>query len=446
MKTLRMHHQRRVRSALAALAVSASAFGSVFLQNVDLRARQDEAQVHAAAGLHVPTDMTQEEIERIHAETAARLGPHLRTVFSSEASAEERKSAISEVRTALAGLPSDSPEGQSMARRINRRVSLIEAGIAATEIKDVTPPTAEQAAAIGAAAAKADQWLRGVTGGSGWKEYLHLQQLGASPDLTVLQQVSHNLTPSDALSEEQRTFLAKPALTELKQTIDTAVAAMNYDGDEAAARAQLTELVDAVVSNLLAWEDKQLAPNAEAVREAYHNLKIRFPAAADQLQAVLMANYFNHNVHITVSERLLSRVVSDFRSETGTIADCIMGAWVTGSQVTDVTVTADVRPSTTAARFELVANGNTRSNTTAQKSPAVVFTQGNHYFRMVHPAAFDGRHVTSGQGTISVDANNTTTGIRTEYDGIPLIGDIVRNIAAKEVAKSRPQSESLTAS
>ncbi len=40
--------------------------------------------------------------------------------------------------------------------------------------------------------------------------------------------------------------------------------------------------------------------------------------------------------------------------------------------------------------------------------------------------------------------NSTTLGVRTKYDGIPLFGGIINNIAQKEVAKSKPQSEAVT--
>jgi hypothetical protein len=157
-------------------------------------------------------------------------------------------------------------------------------------------------------------------------------------------------------------------------------------------------------------------------------------------------NYFNHNVHFTVSEDLLSRLISDYRTESGCIADCIMGAWVTGSQTTTVDVRADIRPSQNTAAFDLNVNGNTQSNTKAQKSPATVWTNGNHYFWMNRSVHFDGRHVNATGASFNVDTNSRTVGLATEYDGIPIIRGIVRKMAAQKIAESKPQSEALTAS
>ncbi|MCA9063615.1 MAG: hypothetical protein KDA96_11165, partial [Planctomycetaceae bacterium] len=424
--------------------MSASTLASVVIPDGTVSARQDEAQP-AAALSGVPRDMTQEAVEQINPAVAEKLGPALRTIFDSAESSESRQAAIAVARSAAGELSAEVPGAASMQRRILRRISLIEASIAAADVADLSAGGAE-GSPVATAAAEAESWLNGVSGGAGWKDYLHLAELKGNAGVPVLRQVSANLAVKDSMSDEQRSFLDRPALAKLRSAVDGTLAAANYEGDEEKARTELRGIVNQLVVAALAYEDHQLATGAEGVRDAYRQLRSRFPAAADVMSPVLMNHYFNHNVHITVSEQLLSRLVSDFRSESGTIADCIMGAWVTGCQVTDVSVSADVRPSATSARFDLVANGNTRSNTTAQKSPATVFTQGNHYFRMVHPASFDGRQITGGHGSISVDANNTTTGIRTEYDGIPLIGDIVRNIAAKEVAKSRAESESLTAS
>ena len=123
-----------------------------------------------------------------------------------------------------------------------------------------------------------------------------------------------------------------------------------------------------------------------------------------------------------------------------------MGAWVTGSQNTDINVRADIQPSLSTARFNLDVNGNTRSNTKAQKDPATVWTNGNHYFWIKQSVFFDGETVTSSPASISVDTNSRTVGLATKYDGIPIIRGIVRRMAAQKIAESKPQSDALTAS
>lgn len=155
-------------------------------------------------------------------------------------------------------------------------------------------------------------------------------------------------------------------------------------------------------------------------------------------------NYFNHNLHFVVSEDLLSRLISDYRTESGNIAECILGAWVTGSQDTTINLKADIKPSSDRAMFDLNVAGNVQSSTVAQKSPATVWSQGNNNFWMTKSVQFDGHHIKSSAANFSVDTNSRVTGLATKYDGIPIIRGIVRGIASQQIAASKPQSEALT--
>jgi hypothetical protein len=153
----------------------------------------------------------------------------------------------------------------------------------------------------------------------------------------------------------------------------------------------------------------------------------------------------NHNIHLSISEGLLGRLISDFRTESGCVSDFILGAQVTGTQTTSVKVTADVTPSASTAAFQLKLSGNTRSETTARKDPATVYTSGNHFFWINKPFEFDGSRVTLGNSRFSVDTNSQTRGFRTKFDGVPLVGMIVRGAAKHQIASSKPKSEAITA-
>lgn len=441
MKFISILRQRRIRRAIGAFSVGASLLVGSAVFPTSLQAKSERATAQASE-LKVPGDITEESIEAIDSELSKAAGPLLRTLFDATKSAEERLKAAGELQTLANALAPSTPQIESLQRRLQRRVGLIKASIEASQTTG-----SASASNLSAVAAETVSWLTTIPNGETWNSYLHLadlQNADVSPD--VLRQVSLNLTLSDSMNPKQKSFVSKPQLQSLKSAVDKGIRRSAFGDDEAAARGELNYQVNLLIHSLLNYERDHVAVDAENARLAWRSLRADFPEAADRLRSIVNDNYFNHNVHFVVSEDLLSRLISDYRTESGCIAECIMGAWVTGSQNTTADVQVDIRPSTSHAAFDINVNGNVQSNTVAQKSPATVWSHGNNYFWMTKSVFFDGRNVTSTAANFSVNTNSQVTGLKTKYDGIPIIRGIVRSIAADKIAESRPQAEALTAS
>ena len=192
------------------------------------------------------------------------------------------------------------------------------------------------------------------------------------------------------------------------------------------------------------FEDTCSAADADAVRSVWLQLEPNSEVRAI-LEPVLINHYFNHNMHVTLSEHMLSRFVSDYQTRNGTIAECILGAWVTGTKVTNANISADIKHSSDTGHFLLQLNGQTTSNTQGRKKPATIFTRGNHTFLIDAPVFFDGETLSTGEASIDVNTNNQTVGVKTDLDWIPLFGSIVRKIARKKARARRSQSEQIAA-
>lgn len=267
----------------------------------------------------------------------------------------------------------------------------------------------------------------------------------------------------DASTSDSDRLQAAAKLSELAQSMDQADPAMRSASRQLMRRVNLVNAALAAVAELPADSPaRQLAESlivrasvdfenstgdvhAAVARRDYAALKNQYPEVLAQIRPVIMQEYFNYNIHMVLSEPMLSRLVSDHRSETGDVADCILGAWVTGCQVTDTDVTADIKPSQGRAQFNLIVNGRTVSDTQGRKSPATIYTRGNHRFTITKPTYFDGETFGSGPARMDVNARNQTVGIRTDFDRIPIIRGIAKSIAAKEVAAKKTQAEAIAA-
>ena len=440
MKVISVLRQRRIRRAIGALSIATSLLVGSTVSPGTLLAKSD-AGSNQVSELKVPSDITEEAIEAIDTDLSKTAGPLLQTLFDVTKTADERLKAAGELRPLIKAIDPSTPQKEALQRRLQRRVALVQASIEAAQ----TPGTAAPSNLAETAAATAT-WLTSISNGATWVAYLHLDDLqkpDVSPDL--LRQVSLNLTVADSMNPAQKAFVSKPQLQRLRAATDKAIRRSSYKDEAEAAQGEVHYHVDLLVRSLLHYEYDHVAIDAENARIAWRDLRAEFPAAAAHLRSVVNDNYFNHNLHFIVSEDLLSRLISDYRTESGCIAECIMGAWVTGSQNTTADVRADIKPSNDRAAFDLTVNGHVQSSTVAQKSPATVWSRGNNYFWMNKSVFFDGRNVTFTTASFNVDTNSQVTGLKTKYDGIPIIRGIVRSIAADQIAESKPQAEALTA-
>lgn len=268
-----------------------------------------------------------------------------------------------------------------------------------------------------------------------------------SEDLQILFDDDGDLDDREKAVEDLRVHLQDPSLSEIRSSLRRRVDLVSA-GLRAARLEHLSDdtrkAVGELISAVIRYEDTSVSADAEEVREVWRKLNDNSDVMS-LIRPVLMDQYFNYNVHITVSEQLLARLIQDYRTDNGTIAECILGAWVTGQQSTQANVTADIKRSTTHAHFVVKLNGQTNSSTRGRRKPATIFTRGNHFFNIVSPVYFDGRSMTSGGSTMHVNTNNRTVGVQTDLDWIPIIGHVARKIAWKKALESRGRSESIAA-
>jgi hypothetical protein len=252
-----------------------------------------------------------------------------------------------------------------------------------------------------------------------------------------LSQISGELDVSDVIG--------RSAQRKLSRRVRLATAGIQALKDKTASDDARQLVNDLLVRACVDYENGNRDAHAQVVRTNYDLLKQSHPDIFAKIDPIVLDDYFNYNLHFTLSEPLLSRIVSDYRTESGPIADCILGAWVTGQQVTDTMVRADVKPSLGTARFDLVVDGRTETDTTGRKSPATIFTKGNHTFTISKPLLFDGSGFSTEEAAMEIEINNRTVGVSTKYDRVPILGGIAKSMARKEVQRKQYQAEGIAA-
>jgi hypothetical protein len=399
----------------------------------------DEPQAAPGSALQqLPAIPNQELLESLHPD----IPPALAVLWQTTESDAVRLAAAQKLRPLINDL---TPENSGKFRRpLLRWLDLLEASFAAGAVADLAPQTADFSTPLRNSIAGLRSSVSAAE--KPFLDGLPLAALDSEPGSeTALKAWLDSIRQLPEQTPEHRAFLLSPAVQQLKSDVEKSLASIATWPDEQATRDARTATLRTLVAEVIRNEIRPSADLSDRIRSQWRFLRTRFPAAADLMWPVVSKNVMNHNVHVNLSETLLGRLVSDFRTESGRVADCILGARVTGTQTTDVRITADVTPSDSTAAFRLKLSGNTRSETAARKDPATVFTSGNHYFWIDKPFEFDGSRVSVGQSQFSVDTNSYTRGFRTKFDGIPLFGMIVRGAAKQQIAESKPKSEAITA-
>lgn len=338
-----------------------------------------------------------------------------------------------------------------------RRIALAEAMLDTLEMNPATIRTERltaKAAAVNSALSALDKDLNSLPGGKAWWPYSKAEDLklalakGAEGEAVVAasQATKAKLARRATLTDKaQQDFLNRASFLSLEKAIDAHLAAIESKPeatDPAGLQASFGKLAAAVDR----FETTATNADAAAVREALAAIRKQAVDGGDRIAAVIDQHYLNDNLRIIASEAFVSKLINDSRVEQGQVSDYVLGASVGGWQTTQTNVSANLKPATGAIRFDLQLNGTIQSNTAGSTDQATIYTSGYHTFQAAKEITFDGTHFRTAPATISVSANNTTTGATTRLSGVPIFGRVAQRMAIQEAGNRRPQAEAIARS
>ena len=435
----------------------------------------EESTGNAGAGLSgifpsvPPADLSEEEFAKLDgnwaewSKTAAAAVAEFYSKLEGSDAASQRKALGAlkvkqdVMRRALNDSKYDSLHGPLTAlyNSLSLRIDFAEAALDTLEMdgkKVAAAKTKSRSGSLLSSIQALESYLSTIGNGALWIPYFHVNDLKsaltADPEgpaaIAAATQAQANLNNRDyVLDADQRVFTHKAPFESFSKAVDSYLAAANWINTEDATsklRSEFKGLSSALDTYASSGE------KSGELRSAFARTRYVSADGGDRLAAALQKRLFNYNLRVLVTENFLNRLMSQNRSEAGPVVDFVLGANVSGNQITNTTVTVDLKPSSSTARFDLRLNGNINSNTAGVTPQATVYTQGNHTFTATKEINFDGLQFSSMPAVISVNPHNTTTGIATKFSGVPILGRIVNRIAADQVEEKRGQAEAIAAS
>jgi hypothetical protein len=272
-----------------------------------------------------------------------------------------------------------------------------------------------------------EQLTATVNAGDAWRDYLLVSELralsqSANParreSRELAQQVLARLE-ADKLSPRQRQFAAKTPIVTLSNEL----------------RGWAAEPVDMsqLLTHLERYERTQLSGDARLLAADCRALRWRATTASQDLGERVDLHYRNANVRVALTPAFVNRFVPQPYAVSSRVSDTIQGVPVRGRSTTFTKVSVRAIPDPRRIRLGLEADGIVASTTMSDAGPATFHNQAESGFQVRKLVLFGPSGLRMWSAMADADSYYTNlTDVETSFDGVPLVGSLVRNIARSQ--------------
>jgi hypothetical protein len=236
-------------------------------------------------------------------------------------------------------------------------------------------------------------------------------------------------TRGASLALARRVTLWRAATT----TATTATAATATAGGE--------RLLAEVQRLLWAVERFEVAPGAAQAADVQRSLRAVAAAgpASEGVVAAVADHYLAANVRLTVHQQLVARLLPDATVSSEPMQDFILGRRVRGTRTVEQSIDVRFVPDPDRIRIELLVNGEVASRTVTESGPVTFHSRGAATFVVRKPVLLSEQGLAFGQALASASNQSQLANIRTGFDGVPIMGQVVRNIARSQHDENRAE-------
>ena len=279
--------------------------------------------------------------------------------------------------------------------------------------------------------------LRGSEHEGGWRRYLLIDTLenvalrvSIDQDTAAVARRALRRIESPYLNAEQRAFLQLPQyqalVSELRRLADDPI-------DE-------RELL----AKLEAYESSGRASLASLLGEDLDRMRLS-PRADERALAQRLDTYFrNTNVRMSVTETFLNKLVADQSQRTGPVSGVMFGVPYRGCQRANTQTTLEMLPGNEPFQVMLVTQGTVVADTSAGQGPVTTQARTTSDFTIRKRIEFrrDGLHALPAE--VTVHSRQALCDVESAFDGVPVMGGLMRNITARQFDARRPEATAIT--
>ena len=173
---------------------------------------------------------------------------------------------------------------------------------------------------------------------------------------------------------------------------------------------------------------------------------LRFSATPEQaaISQAIAAHYKNANVRIALAESFVNRLLPKGNTIEKPVKQNILGADTRGASVVKTQLQADFKPDESGWTIGLNLEGDVSSQTKSSRNGATFYSHSLANVNAertirIRPDGFE----VNGKPA-SVQSSDSLRKFSTEWDSLPIFGDVVRGIAKNEFMEKRPVARRIT--
>lgn len=273
-----------------------------------------------------------------------------------------------------------------------------------------------------------DRQLTAAHQGDAWDKYLQLGQLReliGSGKTQARQRTAREILArmeSDELSEAQLNMLKTSPFSELAFAL----------------RRWADEPIDctALLDDIEAYEETRRLDAAHSLARLYQNSRWSTNPEVEKLSELINSHYRNANIRVAVSGELLNRLIPVIEPSDEDINENIYGARVYGVSRIHTQLHATLVPDYVRWRVGVEASGEVESSTAANAGPATFYNEALSRYLARKLLIVERNGVRVWRAEAEADSDAGLTGLRTDYDRVPILRQLARSIALDQHDKS----------
>jgi hypothetical protein len=243
-----------------------------------------------------------------------------------------------------------------------------------------------------------------------------------------------------ALAVARRVAVWRPAAAVAAEGSDSAAPAAGSDvGDLLAGGIAARDTVRLLVA-LEAFESAPRTSSAAAVRDRLAAVAAVPAAPAQGLARAVRDHYLAPNVRVAVHQEFVSRLLPESTVNTGPLQDFVLGRKVRGTRTVEQSTEVRFVPDASSIRLELLVNGEVASRTVTEAGPVAIHSRGAATFVVRKPISLSASGLAFNAAVGTASNESQLANIETSFDGVPIMGSIVRTIARNQHDESRPEA------
>ncbi|MGO9114639.1 MAG: hypothetical protein ACLP9L_35940 [Thermoguttaceae bacterium] len=281
-----------------------------------------------------------------------------------------------------------------------------------------------------------DQLTNDSSEGHAWRKYLLIESLH---DWAARRRNNDERVPGDLAQQVLKRLNQMSVTSHQRQFLTSGPMASLH-------REMLRHTAEPVESNRLLrhlenYERSRLPSDAQLLARDCQFLAVGSEVAQRELGERIETQYRNANLRIAVTAELLNRMMPKRDPEYAPVQDTILGVPVRGQSLMANDITVRMIPDPQHVRMALEVNGEMAALTRSTAGPATFYSDSESSYIARKPLEISLRGIRTWPAEVAVDNSSKLREIRTDFDRVPLFGQVARRVAESQHDQKMPAAD-----